>query len=718
MESIFLKLLNMSIAAGWLILAVFVLRLVLRRAPRWAICILWALVALRLVCPFTLESRASLIPSRETVSEYTVRYSAQPEITSGVEVIDSAVNPVFSGSFASEPAQSVNTLDLWMNIAGAVWAAGAAGMLIWALASWLRLRREVAESVPAGDGIRLCDAVDSPFILGIFRPVIYLPAGMDTAQSAHVIAHERAHIARRDNLWKPLGFLILSVYWFDPLVWAAYILFCRDIELACDERAVKALGLEERREYSRALLACSAPRRTVAACPLAFGEVGVKERVKKVLNYKKPAFRIVAAALAVCALAAVCFLTDPVEKKDGPADGADNDTPANIEASADNDAQTDAESAKALHTAMAESFFSDFASGTLHLDVYAGENGVDAAIALLESLREYAGNNSLTPEQYELLFTHIDGYDGAYTEGYAAVLRAAAQRDPQGFTAAWNELSAGRQNELEPMVGEVITPSDGYVRTYEQITAAPAGTETGMDYARSLLRPAGELTETDDVVQRMHFGDDRHIYKNDGYTVVTDADGAVEAISAEPGGETVPVLSADADNTELAAAAAALASRLTPGLFDGRTGYEFYVTRVSRANRVVSINQMLDGKIYTGTFIFVSFDSDGLSTYVLTRGDSDEFIGSFDGDMSAWLTEQEAVGKAVTVLNGYFAQQSMELDAEALLNDRRSARLELDGNRPYWMIWTKNIPAAADRSYGVKLDAETGETVDIIGAIG
>lgn len=311
MAAVFLKLLNLSISASWLVLAVLVLRLISKRSPKWVNVLLWGIVALRLVLPFSIESALSLIPSAETVSPAAVQFAPAPTITSGVSVIDNAVNPSLSEHFAAVPTASVNPLYVWTEIAGWVWLIGLGAMLLYALVSYLRLRRRVSVSLPIQDHIYLCDAISSPFILGVVKPRIYLPSGLDEVQRQNVLAHEQAHLARRDHWWKPLGFALLAVYWFNPVLWLAYTLLCRDIELACDERVIRTMDESAVKTYSTVLLACSMPRKAVITCPLAFGEVGVKERVRNALHYKKPAFWVVAASVAVCVVVAVCFLTNP-----------------------------------------------------------------------------------------------------------------------------------------------------------------------------------------------------------------------------------------------------------------------------------------------------------------------------------------------------------------------------------------------------------------------
>lgn len=310
MTAIFLKLLNMSIAAGWLVLAVILLRLLLRRAPKALHCVLWALVAVRLLCPFSLESALSLIPSAETVPP-EILSSPAPEVHTGVPAVNHAVNPAITGAYAPAAEAGVSPMQTAAEIAAWIWAIGVAVFLLYAFISFIRIRGRVQTAVRVEDRVWQSEQVGSPFILGVLRPRIYLPFGMDEARRTYVLAHERAHLARRDHWWKPLGFALLAVYWFNPLMWAAYILLCRDIELACDEKVVRDMDAGEKKAYSEALLVCSIPRHLIAACPLAFGEVGVKERVKSVLNYRKPAFWLVAVSVIACAVVAVCFLTNP-----------------------------------------------------------------------------------------------------------------------------------------------------------------------------------------------------------------------------------------------------------------------------------------------------------------------------------------------------------------------------------------------------------------------
>lgn len=307
-DRIFSALLNRAVAATLLILAVCVYRALSPKAPKWTRLFLWVLAGLRLCLPFSIRSAWSLVPSEKILDYETAQYAAKPEITSGIAALNRAVNPAFGESFAATPAASVNPLQVWMHLAGIVWAVGVLALLLAALVSVWKLRRRVQASIELTKGVRLCDAIDTPFLLGLFRPTVYLPSQLSQRERDVVLAHEAAHKTHGDCIWKLLGYGILCAYWFYLPIWLGYTLFCRDLELACDERAVKRLSFEEKKRYASVLLSCSVPRGSFPVCPLAFGEVGVKERVKRVLD-KKPAKALIALALAVCLVIGVCFLT-------------------------------------------------------------------------------------------------------------------------------------------------------------------------------------------------------------------------------------------------------------------------------------------------------------------------------------------------------------------------------------------------------------------------
>ena len=301
----------MSISASWVVIAVLALRFCLKKAPKWVNVLLWGIVAARMVFPFSIESVLSLIPSAETISP-TIMMEQTPSVQTGVPALNHVINPVISGSLTPAPGASANPLQIWIPILTGIWLFGVAALFLYSATSYWRLRRKVCEAVILRGNIYQSEKVCSPFVLGIIRPKIYLPYHMDSREMDHVIAHEQTHIRRKDHWWKPLGFLLLTTHWFNPLMWLSYILLCQDIELACDEKVIRKMSNEQRADYTQALVACSVDRRLITACPLAFGEIGVKERVKSVMNYKKPAFWIVLASVIVCAVIAVCFLTNPI----------------------------------------------------------------------------------------------------------------------------------------------------------------------------------------------------------------------------------------------------------------------------------------------------------------------------------------------------------------------------------------------------------------------
>ena len=311
MSEFFLKIVNMSISASWVVVAVLALRFCLKKAPKWVNVLLWGIVAVRMVFPFSIESVLSLIPSAETISP-TIMMEQTPSVQTGVPALNHVINPVISGSFTPVPGASANPLQIWIPVLTGIWLFGIAALFLYSAVSYWRLRRKVCEAVILRGNLYQSEKVCSPFVLGIIKPKIYLPYHMDSREMDHVIAHEQTHIRRKDHWWKPLGFLLLTIHWFNPLMWFSYVLLCRDIELACDEKVIREMGNEQRADYTQALVACSVNRRLIAACPLAFGEIGVKERVKSVMNYKKPAFWIVLASVIVCAVIAVCFLTNPI----------------------------------------------------------------------------------------------------------------------------------------------------------------------------------------------------------------------------------------------------------------------------------------------------------------------------------------------------------------------------------------------------------------------
>lgn len=321
MSGLLLTLVNRSLAACWLILAIVLLRPFLRKVSPSITCALWGLVAIRLLCPFSFESVLSLIPSAEPIPTDVVLPQTQlPPQTfigdGGGTVVDSAVSvPPPSTTISAGSAGSAMTPSL-MQIAAVVWIAGIAALAIYLLISYSRLYLQAREAVKQEGGFWLCEGITSPFVLGVFRPRILLPYTVERGDIPYILAHERAHLARRDHWRKPIGFAVLAVFWFQPFLWLAYFLLCRDIEFACDERALRTLGadVQHKKCYAEALLRGVSPRASVIACPVAFGGLQIKGRVKSVLRYRKPAMLLTFAALIVCAAVAVCFLSNPITR--------------------------------------------------------------------------------------------------------------------------------------------------------------------------------------------------------------------------------------------------------------------------------------------------------------------------------------------------------------------------------------------------------------------
>ena len=365
MSAVFLKILNMSIPASWIAMIVLVLRLCLKRAPKWWNVLLWGLVAVRLMLPVSIESSLSLLPRAEVVRPAVIA----PAVPGGAA-------PMIGGAAAVASDTAASSLSVW-TILGWVWLFGVLVLVLYTLVSTLRLRHQVREAVRLQGNIYQSEQVASPFVLGILRPKVYLPYHMDSREAQHVLAHEQAHLRRGDHFWKPLGFLLLTIHWFNPLMWLSYAMLCRDIELACDEKVIRDLRREERADYMQALVACSVNRRRIAACPLAFGETGVKERVKSVMNYKKPTLWVMLLALALCVVLAGCFLTDPKstnsDRTAATASSSEEAAPDTADSAPEESAQPAEQDAlrKSLSTTESDSLISDERIGQAVLEHYA-----------------------------------------------------------------------------------------------------------------------------------------------------------------------------------------------------------------------------------------------------------------------------------------------------------------------------------------------------------
>ena len=385
MTVFFAGLVKTAIGANWLILAAIFLRFLLKKAPRRVICLLWAIVALRLVLPVSIESPVSLIPQttvalQEAVDTSLIHVEAVPSGNGAAAHLPTAIG--------TAQVPEMHTLPL-----STIWACGMAVMLGYLLISYFRMRYLVREAVREEENIWVCDGVTSPFILGVFCPRIYLPSGLSGSSRAYVIAHEKSHLCCKDHLWKPFAFCLLAMYWFDPLVWAAYWLACRDIEFACDERVIRALKLPERKAYASALLACSDGRKRVLVCPVAFGETAVVQRIRSVLNYKKPRFWVILVAVILILALAIGFLTVPKsEPKEAPSNSSLEESvpPETIL-----ETQTPAAPAEESSTEVDDPEWTPYPDG-IRIDTYEGENFTAQIMLVRDPSRLYLATSSET----------------------------------------------------------------------------------------------------------------------------------------------------------------------------------------------------------------------------------------------------------------------------------------------------------------------------------
>ncbi len=309
-----MNLLDMSIAASYLVIVIAIFRLIFKKVPKFINCAMWAFVGIRLILPFSINSIISLFPNTEPVVQDVVYLGQQASIKTS-EFVEKTVSSISIKTAFVASQSNVDFVNMVAGILFTVWVAGVVAMFLYSVITYLHIHSKVKVSVRLRDNIYLCDYVDSPFILGIFKPKIYIPADLTEQEMKCVILHETAHIVRRDNWWKLLGFLLLMVYWFNPILWCAYLMLCRDIEFACDEKIIKNMGNAERQTYSQVLLTYSIPRYMVVAYPVAFGEVGVKMRIKSILNYKKPTFWAIVATVVICIGVGAAFLFNPISLK-------------------------------------------------------------------------------------------------------------------------------------------------------------------------------------------------------------------------------------------------------------------------------------------------------------------------------------------------------------------------------------------------------------------
>ena len=308
MDSLFLHVINMSITAGYVIIFVAAIRLLLKKLPKIYSYMLWLAVLFRLVCPFSFESMLSLIPKNINIPQ-DIAYSAKPEISSGIAAVDNIINNVLPAPL--NEAASINPMQVWLAVGEAIWIAGIAVLLIYSVFTAVKLRRNLRYAKHIENNIFITDSFKTPFVFGIINPGIYLPSNLSESERSYVLLHEQTHIKRADHIVKPVFFLITCIHWFNPLVWLAFYLMSEDMELSCDEKVVKQMGSNIKKEYSASLLSMSTGRKIVGGCPLAFGENNTKGRIKNILNYKRPAFWVLAVVVIVIVVIIAGLIANP-----------------------------------------------------------------------------------------------------------------------------------------------------------------------------------------------------------------------------------------------------------------------------------------------------------------------------------------------------------------------------------------------------------------------
>ena len=316
-SGVFLRVFNVAVTAGWIVPACLLLRVILRgRLPGWVRCALWSVVGIRLLLPFSLESIFSLIPSAQTVPP-TITTAPMPQVNVGVPPVDAVINPVISQTMAPKPQASVNPMQVVLSVGTVVWLVGVAVMLLVLLVNGWRLRRILQIRRLEEKGVYVCDGIPTAFVMGVLRPVIYIPSNLDPQDREYVLAHERMHIRRGDHIGKLLGTLLLAVYWFHPLLWVAYAMYSRDVEMACDEAVLNHFGEAHAAPYALALVNCVEQQmRAKKSSSASFGESDIKERVRHMMKYKKPKLWVTLASIALIAVTAICFLTSPVSAEE------------------------------------------------------------------------------------------------------------------------------------------------------------------------------------------------------------------------------------------------------------------------------------------------------------------------------------------------------------------------------------------------------------------
>ncbi|MCR5608489.1 MAG: M56 family metallopeptidase [Lachnospiraceae bacterium] len=402
----FFNVFNVSIIASWLILAIIAARLLLKKAPRWIIVLLWGLAAIRLVVPFPMleiQTPVSLIPSAKTISPTSG--SEEIYVHSGFNVIDNALNTTLvNNSFIEDSSETIsNIIDICIKL----WIIGIITCLSYTFISFIVFKLKLRASIPYEKNIWLSDYISAPFIIGIIKPQIYLPSNIDKQDIENVLAHECAHIKRKDHVWKLIGFIITSVYWFNPVIWIAYNLFCKDIEIACDEKVVSKLELPLRKSYANSLVSLSLPKKMLYSCPLSFSTLGVKERVEKVVFYRKPSLYVFIVSIVVFSFIGLCFLTNP-----GIAEGKVD----NVEINTDKNSVYSEEDINSAIDVVIKDF--KHYRGCEMTDIRYGSDGSESYN--IEGFKHSAETLGIDPEnaEYMVLYVTFECYDN--TEGSSA----------------------------------------------------------------------------------------------------------------------------------------------------------------------------------------------------------------------------------------------------------------------------------------------------------
>lgn len=300
LEEQLILIMDLSYAASWIVLAVVILRWLMQKAPKSQRLFMWLFVALRLVTYFHFPvSTFSVVPNLGVIP-YNITESEVPGIDTGLPVVNSVVNPIIEKNFSPEPNSIVTPMQKFFDVAIVVWFIGVIAMFLYAIISFIILRIKIKEATPLKNNVMICDHIDTAFVLGIIRPKIYIPSNLNGGDMECVIAHEKAHIKRGDHIWKLIGYLLLSIYWFNPVMWLAFNLFCKDIELACDAKVLKRTTDFYKKFYSKALINCSSAKKRIVTCPLAFSENAVESRIKSILNYQKPKVLFALLGVVVC----------------------------------------------------------------------------------------------------------------------------------------------------------------------------------------------------------------------------------------------------------------------------------------------------------------------------------------------------------------------------------------------------------------------------------